>query len=102
MNEHKIKEAQALLADKPSLRTKSQKLRHAILTGKVKYLHVSVQVKAPEPLRNIPAMRTPRGQGSTARRDPRPNQGPIGRRRRANQRLMRAAREELALASLRV
>lgn len=64
----------------------------------MKYLHVSVQVKAPTDL--TPAMRTPRGQGATAKRDPQPNLGPIGKRRRANQRLMRAAREELARAAV--
>lgn len=60
----------------------------------VKYLHVSVQVQAPTAL--TPAMRTPRGKGATAVKDPQPNLGPVGRRRRANQRLMRAAREEIA------
>lgn len=35
-------------------------------TGTIRYLHVSVQVQAPTP--GSPAMRTPRGKGSTAGR----------------------------------
>lgn len=78
--------------------TKSQKLRADILSGRTKYLHVSVLVGRAA-IGNIPT-RTPRGSGVTARKVPQPNLGPIGKRRRDNQRLMRAAREELARASL--
>jgi hypothetical protein len=95
-----LEEAKSVSKPKPALRTKSQKLRKDILDGKVKYLHVSVQVQAPDPIKRIPAMRTPIGQGATAVKGPQPNLGPIGRRRRANQRLMRAAREELARAAV--
>lgn len=76
------------------LRTKSQKLRYDTILGLVKYLHVSVQVKAPTS--TSPAMRTPIGSGVTARKEKQPKQEPSGRRRRRRLRLERLAREELA------
>lgn len=96
MNEHKLREAHAVV-NKPvrALRTKTQRLHEDIRNGKVKYLHVSVLVKPGDKLH--PAMRTPIGQGSTARKaTPLPAQESIGKRRRAQQRLLRAAYAEIA------
>lgn len=66
-------------------------------TGTVRYLHVSVQVKAPDQDLGKPAMRTPPGKGSTAGRKPQPGDNePSGRQRRRAQRLERLEREKLA------
>jgi hypothetical protein len=63
-------------------------------TGTVRYLHVSVQVKAPE--LGKPAMRTTPGKGATARRKAQQQGEPIGRQRRRQQRAEREAREQAA------
>lgn len=58
--------------------TKSQRLTKDIQAGKVKYLHVSVLVAT----KGGVVMRTPHGQGATAKKVKTPKQEPIGRQRR--------------------
>lgn len=78
--------------------TMNQRLTADIRNGKVKYLHVSVQVGEDAAGR---LLRTPIGKGANARKVKQPPSMPIGRQRRAQQRLMRVANEEVARASKR-
>ena len=93
MSEHKTKFR--LDAPKPALRTNAQKLRYDIQRGRVHYLHVSVRVGF-DPIKQQ-YLRTPLGSGSTARY-PHGYQKPkrVGAARRQQQRLMRAAHQEIA------